>query len=377
MFPRFAHRSQDDRGPAVSGSITKPAEGTAAGPTAKRPRQTWIDQARWVAIVLVVVGHAVGLLRGSSGLAVIVSNYVYIFHIPVFVMLAGWGARRAEADGRGLTKIFWQLLVPYILFQLIAFGFNYLFEDDTPSWSFTSQTFGLWFLVALAAWRLIAPWFRGLSYAVPLAVLLALAAGLSPNIDGFLSLSRVLYFLPMFLLGPWLVDRISAWREDVRFRIGGVAVLAAGAVLTVLLGRDFNRQPFLGNTGYDAMNMSALEGTGWRLLALAAGTLMAAAFMLALPGRPNAPSRWGSSVATAGRHTMYPYLLHLPLLTVAGSTGLVAAGQPTVRTVAFIAASVVFCILASWKPVRLVTSPVVEPRSLFPPAHDRKVSSAP
>jgi peptidoglycan/LPS O-acetylase OafA/YrhL len=73
---------------------------------------------------------------------------------------------------------------------------------------------------------------------------------------------------------------------------------------------------------------------------------------------------------------MYPYLLHLPLLTVVGATGLAAAGQPTVRTLAFIAASVAFCVLASWKPVRLVTSPVVEPRSLFPPARDRKVSSA-
>ncbi|MGF9663090.1 acyltransferase family protein [Arthrobacter crystallopoietes] len=356
--------------------MTAKVQPDSGAPAQARVRQTWIDQARWAAIVLVVAGHAVGLLRGSSGLALVMSNYVYIFHIPVFVLLAGWGARRAQADGAGLAKIFWQLLVPYVLFQLIAFGFNYRFEDDNPSWSFTSQTFGLWFLVALAGWRLMAPWFRGLRFAVPIAVLLALAAGLSSDFDGFLSLSRVLYFLPMFLLGPWLVDRISEWRGDVRFRIGGVAVLAAGALLTLLLGGNFNREPFLGNVGYEAMNMSALEGTGWRLLALAAGTVMAAAFMLALPGRPNAPSRLGSWIAEAGRHTMYPYLLHLPLLTVVGSTGLVDAGQPTLRTMAFMAASLAFCIVASSKPVRMVTAVVVEPRTLFPPA-PRTVSSAP
>jgi fucose 4-O-acetylase-like acetyltransferase len=292
MFPPFTHRNHGDRQLAASEPAAGPRQeaGPETGPA--RSRQTWIDQARWAAIVLVVAGHAVGLLRGSSGLALLVSNYVYIFHIPVFVMLAGWGARRAQADGPGLAKVFWQLLVPYIAFQLIAFGINYLFEDDTPSWSFTSQTFGLWFLVALAGWRLIGPWFRGLRYPVPLAVLLALAAGLSSSIDGFLSLSRILYFLPMFLLGPWLVDRISAWRQDIRFRIGGAAVLLAGAALTALLGRSFNRQPFLGNVGYDAMHMSALEGTAWRLLALAAGTLMAAAFMLAFRAGPTPRPGW-------------------------------------------------------------------------------------
>ena len=57
-------------------------------PKAVAVRQTWIDQTRWCAIVLVVVGHAVGLLRSTSDLAVVVSNFVYMFHIPVLVLLA-------------------------------------------------------------------------------------------------------------------------------------------------------------------------------------------------------------------------------------------------------------------------------------------------
>jgi fucose 4-O-acetylase-like acetyltransferase len=357
--------------------VTGHPERVSAKPSpATRIRQTWIDQARWAAIVLVVAGHAVGMLRGHSTLALVISNFVYMFHIPVFVMLAGWGARRAQAEGAGLAKIFWQLILPYLVFQGIAFGFNYVFEDDSPSWSFTSQTFGLWFLVALAAWRLIAPWFSGLRFAVPLAVLLALAAGLSTEIGGFLSLSRILYFLPMFLLGPWLVDRISIWRKDVRFRAAGIGVLLAGLLATALLGRSFERGPFLGNAGYEAMDFTAAEGMAWRLLALTIGTVLAAAFMLALPGQPDAPSRLGSSIAAAGRHTMYPYLLHLPALTVVGVSGLVEAGHPTVRALLFVAASIAFCVLACWKPVRLATRVLIEPRSMFPQGRQTgKVSS--
>src|SRR3954451_4980756 len=105
-----------------------PGAPTAGPVPAVALRQSWIDQARWAAIVLVVAGHAAGLLRGSSGLAVMVSNFVYMFHIPVLILLAGWGARRAEANGRNLVRIWWQLLLPYLLFQLVAFGVNYRFE---------------------------------------------------------------------------------------------------------------------------------------------------------------------------------------------------------------------------------------------------------
>ncbi|MCG2622258.1 hypothetical protein LVY72_10035 [Arthrobacter sp. I2-34] len=334
-------------------------------PPAGRVRQTWIDQARWAAIVLVVAGHAVGLLRGSSLLAVMVSNYVYMFHIPVLILLAGWGARRIEASGRNLAKIWWQLLLPCLLFQLVAFAVNYTFEGTLPSWKFAEQTFGLWFLVALAAWRLAGPWFRGLPGAVPIAVVLALAAGLSPDIGGFLSLSRILVFLPLFLAGPWIVERVAAWRGLWPTRLAGAAVLASGAVVVAVQGRDFWRQPFLGDAGYEELGLGSLEGMLVRLVVLVVGTAMAAGFMLVLPGSPGAPSRLGSRTAEAGRHTMYPYLLHLPLLTIVGASSLVQLGQPTARTLVFLAASVLFCVAAVSRPVRFIAQVLVEPHNLI------------
>src|SRR3954471_17203112 len=172
-------------------SRTAPTEPTTRAQT---PRQTWVDQARWVAIALVLVGHFVGLLRVRSELARGISDFVYVFHIPALVLLAGWGARRIKASGDGLVKIFWQLLVPYVIFQLIAFAANRVLEGSHPSWAFVNQTFGLWFLVALAAWRLLAPWFHGLRWPVAAALAVALLAGLSPRIGEFLSLSRICFF---------------------------------------------------------------------------------------------------------------------------------------------------------------------------------------
>lgn len=335
------------------------------GKTVVRQRQTWIDQARWIAIVLVVTGHAVGEMRSESGLAVIVSNFLYTFHIPVFVILAGWGARRAEANGKNLSKIWWQLLLPYVVFQLVAFALAWFLDGTEPSWSFTNQTFGLWFLVALAGWRFLGPWFSGLPWAVPLSLLLSLLAGLSPQIGSWLSISRIFFFLPLFLMGPWLVEQITVWRRISLLRWGATAYLAILAVVVVVLGKDFWRTPFLGKSSYEDLEQGSLIGMAVRLLVLMVAAATATAFLVALPGQTGAPSRLGRWIATAGQHTMYPYLLHLQVLTLVGATAWKTMGQPTATTSLFILGAVAVCIFAELKPVRTVLSPLVEPKTLL------------
>ncbi len=49
-----------------------------------------------MAIALVVIGHFVGLVRGRSGVAIAISDYLYVFHIPALVLLAGWGSPPAS-----------------------------------------------------------------------------------------------------------------------------------------------------------------------------------------------------------------------------------------------------------------------------------------
>ncbi|GAA4357982.1 acyltransferase family protein [Angustibacter luteus] len=346
----------------MSSTTSDPAPDAPPGQP-PRVRQTWVDQARWVAITLVVIGHVVGLLRGRSDLARAISDFVYTFHIAGLVLLAGWGARRQRASGEGLTKIFWQLLVPYVVFQLLAFAANRVFEGAHPSWSFTSQTFGLWFLVALAAWRLLGPWFHGLRWPVLPALALALLAGLSPRIGDHLSLSRIAFFLPVFVAGPWVVDRVSHWRTLPAARAAGGLLLAGWGLWVAGHQPTFDRTIFFGRDSYDALGQGGLHGVLARLAALALTTVLAVCLLVLVPGRPGAPTRVGRWAAEAGRHTMYPYLLHLPLLTVLAWSGLLGRPAPTIATLVGVLAAVAFCVVTVLPPVRFVAGPFVEPRT--------------
>jgi fucose 4-O-acetylase-like acetyltransferase len=342
-------------------------------------RTTWVDQVRWVAIVLVVTGHLIGLVRGRSDAAELVSDYLYVFHVPAFVLLAGWSSRRARLGTTVIVRIWWQLVAPYLVFQLIAFGLEYLLDGVTPSWSFSRQTFGLWFLVALAGWRALGALLRPLP--VPVALLLsltaALLAGVVPAIGDQLSLSRILVFLPLFVAGPWVIDQVDRWRKRVELRLAALAVMVAGFVVVAADEPGFSRVIFFGRDGYEALGYSDASGAAHRLAALAISLTVATCFCVVVPGAPGAPTRLGRWVATAGRHTMYAYLLHLPIRLVLAWTGWLGDGPPWVCALAALALGPVLTTLLVTRPVRALTRPLVEPRTLVGRVSRQQAPSVP
>ena len=58
-------------------------------PTTERVRNPHADNARFVLIALVVIGHGMGQLRDHSPLLKAAYYFIYLFHIPAFVYLSG------------------------------------------------------------------------------------------------------------------------------------------------------------------------------------------------------------------------------------------------------------------------------------------------
>jgi hypothetical protein len=68
----------------------------AAAPTAPAPagaRDPYFDNAKYLAILLVAIGHAWTPLLSDSRAATALYMFVYAFHMPAFIMIAGYFSR--------------------------------------------------------------------------------------------------------------------------------------------------------------------------------------------------------------------------------------------------------------------------------------------
>lgn len=97
--------------------------GASAGADEAAPaalgRDARIDAAKAVAIVMVVLGHAKGVPQTYTVLA-------YSFHVPLFFFLSGWVLEAhgsARSYGQSLLRLARVLLVPYLCFFLLGYGY--------------------------------------------------------------------------------------------------------------------------------------------------------------------------------------------------------------------------------------------------------------
>ncbi len=85
-------------------------------------RIEWVDIAKGLGILLVIIGHCVYLGGG-------IHNWIFSFHMPLFFMLSGFFVRE-EAIWTTIKKKSKSLLFPYFIFVILGFVFTLLI----PGW---------------------------------------------------------------------------------------------------------------------------------------------------------------------------------------------------------------------------------------------------
>lgn len=212
---------------APSGSSTPATPTTpAAG------RDPFFDNAKYLAIVLVAMGHAWEPLTAHSRAAGALYSFVYTFHMPAFIVISGYFSRSFDARPDRVRRLVTGIAVPYLLFEAAYSLFRNWADDAAPQpLSLLDPWYLTWFLVALFIWRLTAPLWRIVRQPVAVALVIAALASLSPDIGDDLELQRVLQFLPFFVLGMCL--RAEHFHLARRRVVRGLSVLVGPAALVV------------------------------------------------------------------------------------------------------------------------------------------------
>src|SRR5699024_174002 len=168
-------------------------------------RNAYIDNARVLLIFLVVFGHMIQPFIGDSHGVNTLYLWIYTFHMPAFIFLAGFFAK-GSGDTKYVLKLVKKLLIPYVIFQLIYSG--YYFSIGKADWQtgIFDPHWSLWFLFSLFSWHVLLYWFKQLPawLGITIAVQIGLIVGYFGEVGHLFSLSRTFVFFPFFLVGYWV-----------------------------------------------------------------------------------------------------------------------------------------------------------------------------
>jgi len=317
-------------------------------------RDQSLDALRGLAIILVVLGHAIldagAVLRGGPGMvnmgpfwiplstaSNVPLSLLYTFHMPLFAFISGlvmWPPRRAPLAG-GITGRVRGLLIPYMAWFLVLYAANW---SPRPAGGFGPALLdaalgrgGLWYLYALfvcATAVLCLARARGSRFTLPVSALVAIlcSTGWIFAVPNVFYLSNVLWIYPFVVLG-YMVAPLRAYVLEHRWHV-------AAAGLAIFLPLFYLRYPVHVPSLQPINRLASATGTsggiGARVLGSALPVLAAllpyacaAAAVLALYGLyAGRGGRVIDAQAWLGRKSLGVYAMHGPIVWWLASHGL-------------------------------------------------------
>ncbi|WNS46625.1 fucose 4-O-acetylase [Paenibacillus sp. MMS20-IR301] len=318
--------------------------------------ETFFLNLRFMLIVTVFVANAVEPLIGDmSGLHALY-QWIFSFHMPLFVLVTGYFARQSLYGTAG-RRVLLQIGLQYVIFQSLYSLLDVSFFHVTNiHHSFFAPYLLLWFLASHAFWRLLmlgmSRWSRGAQFTF--ALIAGVAVGYL-QLDGvWFSISRTFVYLPFFILGYHFSFAAFVKMYQRYVKITAAAVSVALLVLAGLIGHILPLGWMYGSMTY--MQLGAGEWYAG-VFRLAMYVLQFASSLAFLGLVPFAASR----MTELGRRTLYVFLLHGLVVRAAAASGVYAYIGNAADAAVLLACALSCTVLLAHPAVKRLLNPLVEP----------------
>ncbi|WP_344929500.1 acyltransferase family protein [Streptosporangium carneum] len=288
----------------------RPEEEPSA-PPARRKREPYLDNVKFVLIALVVTGHSlVPTLAAHSAKSAYL--FIYTFHMPAFVLLSGYLGRNFWNSNAKINKLVDTMLVPYAFVEIgyallrYALGQKWTLTIIDPAWL-------NWYLVALVLWRISTPIWTRMRQPLLVAVTIYMLAGFS-EISGDFSLDRFFGLLPFYVCGLLLKPEHFDLLKPLWVRIAAGVVVVAAVATAVYIAPRVGLDPVYYRYSFKSMDTTWWMGLIVRAGMLVAGLVLSVALLALVPRRET----WFSDLGT---RTLYAYLLHGVVVLIAKELG--------------------------------------------------------
>lgn len=272
-------------------------------------RDPWIDNAKLYILTCVVVGHMSGAYINQSGSLRNLHDAIYLFHMPAIIFLMGAFNKPFKNIYEAVNSTL-QILFTYLVFQsafILSFaaikGKVLNFDLFTFESVFRPQ-YGLWFLLAIPAWRILGWLLPRHAALLAASYLLAIIVGYFDSFDRLFSASRIICFLPFFLTGMLFGKQILEFIRKIDYRIAILLLLATfGVTHEIFPGKmpEFYFQPA---EPYSMAGATSKFAAVYRAVYLILANIASIGFLALIPRSRN-------FLTERGQHTMHIYIFHL------------------------------------------------------------------
>ena len=265
-----------------------------------------IDSIKSVLIILMVLGHV--LNYSLYGLNQGFHNFIYSFHMPLFIFISGIYSKTSE-----ISKLKRQVF--FLLLTTIVFQFLYLRNLNLENW--IRPYWILWYIFSLAIWKLILFLFYRhirIKQALITSFCIGLSAGFLPVGYDF-SLSRILVFLPFIVLG-FFISTEELFEKIKKIKYYWAILLLISLGLIFIFYRNLEILPLLKGSFnyYDLKLVSVSEGFILRLIYYVISILISCCIIRLTPLLP-------LYFRKIGQNSLFIYLFHGFFVAYLGERG--------------------------------------------------------
>ncbi|MFE7747818.1 acyltransferase family protein [Streptomyces sp. NPDC057428] len=329
-----------------------------ATPVPAKRRDAYFDNVKYLAIVLVAVAHAWEPVMDGSRTTRALYMVVYTFHMPAFILVSGYFSRSFDMSAPKVKRLVTGVLVPYVLFET-AYSLFKRFAggvDDTPI-TLLDPLFLTWFLIALFIWRVTTPMWQSLRHPLPVALVIAMLASVTPGIGDDLDLQRVCQLLPFFVLGLLMKPEHFQLVRRREVRLMALPLFAGALLFAYWAAPRMQLGWFYRSSAAQELDAPWWSGAVMTLAMFGCALLLTIGFLAWVPRR----HMW---FTVLGAGTICGYLLHGFLVKGAGYYGLFDRYEwlksPAGLTVVSLVAAVAVTLLCT-PPVRRALRFATEP----------------
>lgn len=301
-------------------------------------RDPYIDNLRFLLIILVVLGHFLSQLIEIKEFKYLY-YIIHIFHMPCFVFVSGYVSKHVHKNGTYNTNKIMSLFWMFLLFKIgnyICTGMNgnlkLFYVKDAP-----------WYLLSLVFWTMAIPFFEKCNKMIVLvsSILLALLCGYDSSIGATMVLSRTIVYLPFFILGFYTTKEHLGKLLNLRLRIPAILLFFSSFLILAMIYpyvKPFVKIVFAGSSYVSILDRYWQYGAFIRLFWYVLAFVFSISFLLLVP-------RIKLSFTALGERTFPVYILHIFIRNRLAAHGFFAwlLGMPKLVILIIIP----FCILLS------------------------------